>query len=253
MPTQLAAQMYTLRDFLKTPADIAKTMAKVRKIGYEAVQLSALGPIDARELAKILKGEGLTVAATHVHPDRMRDHSREVIDDHALWGCKYMAIGGYFKENPTLSDWRDFIKGYNRIADLYANSTIRVGYHNHNHELAHYEGKPMLQILLDELKPSIWIEIDTYWVQAGGGDAAAWIDKLHGRIPCVHLKDMVVTPKREVQIAEVGEGNMNWPSILKACKAAGVEWYIVEQDVCQRDPFESLTISLKNLHAMGLK
>jgi hypothetical protein len=31
-----------------------------------------------------------------------------------------------------------------------------------------------------------------------------------------------------------------------------VVWYLVEQDVCRRDPFESLAISLRNLKAMGL-
>jgi hypothetical protein len=56
-----------------------------------------------------------------------------------------------------------------------------------------------------------------------------------------------------VQImAEVGEGNLNWETILKACETAEVEWYAVEQDICQRDPFESLAISYNNLHAMGL-
>ena len=52
--------------------------------------------------------------------------------------------------------------------------------------------------------------------------------------------------------AEVGEGNLNWPAILNACIYAGVEWYIIEQDSCyERDPFESLGISLNNLKEMG--
>jgi sugar phosphate isomerase/epimerase len=54
-------------------------------------------------------------------------------------------------------------------------------------------------------------------------------------------------------MAEVGEGNLNWSTILPACRAAGVQWYAVEQDVCQRDPFESLKISYNNLKAMGLE
>ena len=54
-------------------------------------------------------------------------------------------------------------------------------------------------------------------------------------------------------MAEVGEGNMNFPAILDACKEIGVEWYAVEQDICQRDPFESLAISLRNLQALGLE
>jgi sugar phosphate isomerase/epimerase len=64
---------------------------------------------------------------------------------------------------------------------------------------------------------------------------------------------MAITPMREQLMAEVGEGNLNWHGILKACKDADVKWYIVEQDTCQRDPFDSLAISLHNLQSMGLR
>ena len=92
----IGAQLYTLRDHLKTPPDIAATLARVRKMGYEAVQVSAVGPIEPTELAKILKNEGLTVAATHVSLDLMRDVSK-CLDYHATLGCKYTAIGGFFQ------------------------------------------------------------------------------------------------------------------------------------------------------------
>jgi sugar phosphate isomerase/epimerase len=95
------------------------------------------------------------------------------------------------------------------------------------------------------------MEIDTYWITHGGGDPAAWIAKCRGRIPAVHLKDMLIKLDRTQYMAEVGEGNLNWPAILAACKEAGVEHLLVEQDVCYRDPFESLEISLKNLKDMG--
>ena len=54
-------------------------------------------------------------------------------------------------------------------------------------------------------------------------------------------------------MAEVGEGNLNWPAILNACRESGVAWYAVEQDICQRDPFDSLAISYRNLKAWGLQ
>jgi sugar phosphate isomerase/epimerase len=96
------------------------------------------------------------------------------------------------------------------------------------------------------------MEIDTYWITHGGGDPVQWINRVAGRLPCVHLKDMAISTKREQFMAEVGEGNLNWPAILDACRKSGVKWYIVEQDVCYRDPFESLEISLKNLKQMGV-
>jgi sugar phosphate isomerase/epimerase len=86
----------------------------------------------------------------------------------------------------------------------------------------------------------------------GGGDPAQWIDKVKGRIPCVHLKDMAIKTDRTQYMAEVGVGNLNWPRILEACRNAGVQWYLVEQDICYRDPFDSLETSLKNLKEMGV-
>jgi sugar phosphate isomerase/epimerase len=252
MPSQIAAQMYTLRDFTKTPKDIASTLARVKKIGYDAVQLSALGKIDPAELAKILRNEGLTCCATHVSAERMRDETAAVIEEHNLWGCKFTAVGGFFPKNPTAKDFLDFAKSFNDIAEKFRGSSVRVGYHNHSHELARYDGKTALQTLLDQLSKDVWMEIDTYWIQHGGGDPAAWIDKVAGRIPCVHLKDMAITSNREQLMAEIGEGNLNWPAILTTCKSVGVEWYIIEQDICQRDPFESLSISLTNVKRMGL-
>jgi hypothetical protein len=35
--TQIAAQLYTCRDILKTPAEIATTLRRLREIGYQAV------------------------------------------------------------------------------------------------------------------------------------------------------------------------------------------------------------------------
>jgi sugar phosphate isomerase/epimerase len=245
-----AAQMYTLREYTKTPADIAATLKKVRKIGYESVQLSALGKIDPKELATILRGEGLTCCATHVSLERMKNETSAVIEEHRLWGCSYTAIGGFFPSEATTKTWADFILDYNAVTKKFAGSGLAIGYHNHSHEMAKYDGKTALQMMIEKLDPSIWIEIDTYWITHGGGDPAAWIEKVAGRIPCVHLKDMGATNKQEQFMMEVGEGNLNWTAIFKACRGAGVKWYIVEQDVCYRDPFDSLETSLRNLQGM---
>ncbi|HEY1683727.1 MAG TPA: sugar phosphate isomerase/epimerase [Tepidisphaeraceae bacterium] len=249
----LGAQLYTLREFMKTPADIAKSLKKVRQMGYQTVQVSGIGPIDPKELKKILDGEGLKCVVTHVALDRMKNETQKVIDDHQLWGCKYTAVGGFFPTQAGKQDWINWATDYNDVGKKLAAGGLQLGYHNHSHELTHYDGKPALQIMLDHFSPQIWMEIDTYWIQHGGGDPVAWINKVAGRLPCVHLKDMAITLQREQQMAEVGEGNMNWPAILDACKKAGVEWYLVEQDICQRDPFESLAMSYRNLHAMGLE
>ena len=250
--SQLAAQLYTVRDFTNTPADIATTMKKVKQLGYDAVQCSALGTIDAHELKKIVDGEGLTICATHTDYDRMRDDPQAVIDEHNLWGCKHAAIGGLPQEYRSAEGYARFAKEASEVAKRLAEGGLTFSYHNHSFELERFNGRTGLEILYEDSDPKYFnSELDTYWIQHGGGDPAAWIRKLRGRADIIHLKDMGMDDRTQL-FAEVGEGNLNWPAILDACKEAGVEWYIIEQDTCQRDPFESLGISLRNLKEMGL-
>ncbi|MCE9591183.1 MAG: sugar phosphate isomerase/epimerase [Planctomycetes bacterium] len=250
----IGAQMYTLRDHLKTPADMAKTCARVKKMGYDAIQVSAFGPIETKELAKMIEGEGLTCASTHIGLDMMKDVNK-CVEHQELLKCKFPAIGGFWKEGAVTADWVAFAKEFSAIAKPLAKHGIAIGYHNHSHELMHYGGKAALDILIsetDKAQPGVWFEIDTYWIAHGGGDPAAWIDKVAGRIPCVHFKDMTMAPGKPQMMTEVGSGNLNWRRIIDSCKKAGVQWYLVERDSGELDPFDSLKISLDNLRALGL-
>ena len=250
--SQLAAQLYTVRDFTNTPTEIAATMKKVKQLGYDAVQCSALGTIDAHELKRIVDSEGLTICATHTDYERMRDEPQAVIDEHNLWGCKHAAIGGLPQAYRSAEGYARFAKEASEVAKRLAEGGLIFSYHNHSFELEKFNGRTGLEILYEDSDPKYFnSELDTYWIQHGGGDSAAWIRKLKGRAHIVHLKDMAMDGRTQL-FAEVGEGNLNWHAILDACKEAGTEWYIVEQDTCQRDPFESLGISLRNLKAMGL-
>lgn len=252
MPVPIALQLYTLRDHTKTPADVAKTFARVKKIGYDAVQCSALGPIEPKELATILKNEGLACVATHQSLDLLENHTQQVIENHQLWGCAYTALGAFGGKDLTGKSWSDFAKRYSNIAAKFAGSGVAIGYHNHSHEFVKYDGVTAMDILLKHFSSDVWMEIDTYWITHGGGDPAAWIEKCAGRIPCVHLKDLGISAGGKQQMREIGEGNLNWPRVLQACKTAGVKWHIIEQDDCNGDdPFECVERSLKNLWAMS--
>jgi len=259
MDTGIAVQLYTLREFTKTPADISRTLKKVREIGYRAVQCSALGPIEPRELRAILDQEGLFCCATHTAFDKVRDDPQAMIDEHKIIGCPFTAVGSMPASYRTGPGYATFAKEATAVANRLKEGGLTWGYHNHSFELEKFGGRTGLEIIYAESDPAyVTAELDTYWITHGGGDPAQWIRNLKGRIPLVHLKDMEVRAKEgqwhpEQLMAEVGEGNLNWPAILAACKDSGVQWYIVEQDVCQRDPFQSIAISLRNLHKMGLK
>ena len=251
--TQLAAQLYTVRDFCKTPNDLAESLRKIKAIGYDVVQVSGVGPIKYGELKTILDDTGIRVCCTHIPYDRMKNEPEKVIEEHQLIECKYPAIGGLPAEYRNAEGYARFAAEATQVGKRLAEGGLRFGYHNHSFELEKFGDRTGLGILYEDSDPEYFkAEIDAYWIQHGGGDPAWWIERCAGRIPLVHLKDMTVRNGTPI-MAEVGEGNLNWLRILDACRKSGVEWYIVEQDTCERDPFESLRISLENLRNMGVR
>lgn len=97
--------------------------------------------------------------------------------------------------------------------------------------------------------------LDTYWVQFAGGSPTEWIKKLSGRIDILHLKDMATKKEGDFSgyITEVGRGNMDFDSIVKAAEESGVKYYCVEQDTCPGDPLDSLKLSADYIKAHFVK
>src|SRR5262245_10216538 len=131
MPTQIALEAYTLRNFLRTPADIAQTLSRVRKIGYEAVELAGLGPIEPAELARILTGEGLTVCNSHISTNDLHNQMQATIDKHKLWNCPQVIIASFTPRNATTQTWVDFANDCNEMSKTLQAAGISLGYHNH--------------------------------------------------------------------------------------------------------------------------
>jgi len=250
----VGAQLYTVRQFTQTRDDIAKTLKKVADIGYRVIQISAFGSIDPKETARLAEDSGLTIASTHVAWDRFLNDLDAVIEEHLVYKCVHPAIGSLPGEYRGADGVKRFVDELGPIAEKLAQAGMDFSYHNHSHEFVRYGDKTMMDMLYEWADPSLLkFELDVYWVQHGGADPALWVRKCAGREPLLHLKDMRITPQREQRYAEVGEGNLNWEAILAAAREGGVEWYLVEQDQCyDRDPFESLAISYRNLRAMGL-
>ena len=191
--SQIAAQLYTCRRLLQNPADIARTLKRVRAAGYTAVQVSGLGPIPEEELNAILDGEGLTCCVTHEPPDQIRFKPELVIERLLKLRCRFTAY-----PYPAEVDMKDLLQIRTLAADLERSARlmdeagITLTYHNHAIEYLKLEGKTAFEHIF-AAAPSLKSELDTYWVQYGGGDVAAWCEKLKGRLPLIHLKDYAMS------------------------------------------------------------
>jgi len=237
--SQLAAQLYTVRDFAKTPADIAGTLKKIKAIGYDAVQISGIGPISDSELLKITQGEGLTICATHEGGAQIIDDIDSVIAHLKAIDCKYTAYPWPHLIPATHYGAVDMAKKLNASAEKMSAAGLGLCYHNHAIEFQRLDGELLLDIYYNNA-PALLGEIDTFWVQSGGGNPTEWVKKLAGRMPLLHLKDYAVSGNERI-MSHIGGGNLDWKSIIPAGEAGGVEYFIVEEDNCNgMCPFEAL-------------
>jgi sugar phosphate isomerase/epimerase len=248
---QVAAQLYTLRDHLKTSDQIARTLRQVRKIGYTAVQVSGVGPVETNELRQILDGEGLVCCATHENGTTILESPEAVVEKLSILGCTHTAYPYPADiDFSTLRSVKDFVRKLDAAGARLRASGMTLSYHNHDIEFMRVKDRVILDYIYENTKPeNLKGELDTHWVQAGGGSTTSWIRRLAGRMPLLHLKDFAVDAGRKRRFAEIGHGNMDWSEIIPAAESSGCEWYIVEQDSdwVDNDPFKSLKLSFRYL------
>lgn len=259
MKDKLAVQMFTLRDFTETAKDLATSLERIARMGYRAVQLSAVkcmagdAPgVSAEEARKMLDGNGLTCIATHRSWDALRNDLAKEIDFHKALGCDYAAIGGIPMDpyGATLDGYRTWLDDARPVIEGLKAEGIRFGHHNHSREFFRPEryGPTLEDILVDEGGPDLMMELDLYWIAHAGVNPERILERCRGRVPVIHLKDKEALPdSNNCIIAAIGEGGMDWPHIIPACEAAGVDWYAIEQDTCPRDPFDCLQSSMDYL------
>jgi sugar phosphate isomerase/epimerase len=166
----------------------------------------------------------------------------------------------------------DFAKQAEEYAARLNEQGIALYYHNHHVEFAKSGGKYLLDVILEN-SPTMGLELDVHWVQRGGLDPVRTIDKYAGRTAMIHLKDYRIGElpessfellqkgdiggfmghfKNVVQFAEVGEGTLDFPSIIEHGQAAGAQYLLVEQDeLYGRTVWEALQTSYDNLVSLG--
>ncbi len=212
---QVALQLYTIRDQCKTPSDLADSLKKVRAIGYQAVQVSGICALPETELNRILADNGLVCCATHESGNTILNEPEKVADHLQKLGCMYTA---YPYPNPNAIDLSKPDQVARLIAGLDAAGAVLkkhgqvLCYHNHALEFYRLNGQTILDRIYNETKPDhLQGELDTYWVQHGGGDSVAWCRKLKGRLPLLHLKDYAVNATGHPTFAEIGAGQLDFP------------------------------------------
>ncbi len=248
----IGAQMYSVRTLTQDEAGLLSTMKALKEMGYTQLQYSGAGKdIPAEAFAEYLQETNTLCGSTHISFQEMEEDLDKVIKNHKLWNCAYPGIGGLPGEyRESKEGYLEFARKADAIAEKLEGEGMHFVYHNHAFEFMKFDGVPALQILMENTK-FMQFELDLFWVQAGGGSPLDWIKKVEGRMDVVHFKEMTGALK-PVMMAPIGEGNMNWPVLMKACEDIGVKLAFVEQDnAVDTDPLGCMKTSHDNLVKMG--
>ncbi|MCL1796273.1 MAG: sugar phosphate isomerase/epimerase [Clostridia bacterium] len=251
----IGAQLYTVREFLKTPEGIGETFLKIRAIGYRHVHCSGMGPIEPKRLHDLLEDNELTCVVTHMSPDRLLESTDAFIEDHRVIGCDSIGMSMMPERyRGSLEGLRQLIIDYRPIIRKIIDAGMTFHYHNHDLEFTRDGKRTYLDILLEEW-PEANLLMCPFWVQVGGCDPIELIKRYGRRITHVHVKDMAFGGGSVGQgriFTPVLEGNMNYKGIVDACRASkSVENLLVEQDDCYgADPFACLKVSYDNLMSL---
>ena len=269
---EIGAQLYSVRSYLDTFERMDETFARLKQMGYGCVQLSGHpekgergAGFNVEEINRLIDKHELPVRLTHVSSMRLENDLDRVIADHKAIGCSNIGIGeipGAFNEDFALDEKniKAFINRYESIANKIADAGLKFFYHNHHFDFCKMEnGKVIIDYLLAEC-PHFNFTLDTHWIQRGGASITQYIKKMQGKVECVHLKDFLLSSKKtarcnrlEPMFMPVGEGVLDWKSILKEYANSGTKYAFVEQDdaVDYDNPFSQLEISINNLKKIG--
>ncbi len=244
---KLGITLYNFHNIIKTYDDLDLVLSKLSEIGIGVVQVSGVGSLDNYKIAEYCKKYNMEVCLTHSPLDRVLHDTDALIEEHKALGCNTIGIGWSPEEYRSLEGMKKYIADFTPAARKIKAAGMQYAYHNHAFEFERFGGRTMMDIMIEDTDPDLFnFIIDIHWLQTGGVNPPDYIRKVKGRMKVCHFKDYKIV-NNERKFAEIGTGNLNLDECYKACVESGVEYIIIEQDVCDIDLFESARISFDNL------
>ncbi|MCL9666153.1 sugar phosphate isomerase/epimerase [Curtobacterium albidum] len=259
---RISLQLYTVDKALAP--DLDGGVARLAAIGFDTVEAFAFVG-RAAQLRTAFDAHGISARTGHAflveESIPLPDGTVMTAPSHAETFAEASALGLEIVIDPFVGpDHWTTREGVERVAarlnaaaEEAAGHGLRVGYHNHDHELRpRIDGKPALQMLADLLDPRVVLELDLYWASAAGIDLMPFIEELGDRIVAVHVKD---GPMREgISTAQVptdqtpaGQGDVQLADALAA--ASALEYAVIEFDGFDGEIFDGVEQSYRWLRA----
>ncbi len=249
---KIGLQLYSMRDEMEK--DVYSTLKKVKEIGYDYVEFAGFFGIEADDMKKMLDEIGLKAISVHQTLEGFLEKSEYLVNYYKTIGLENAVIPGISGDNliPGSKNYEKTLADIKKMSDILAKEGIPLSYHNHEFEFKKTGDKYILDNLYEALDDdTLKTQLDLCWVKYGGEDPVKYINKYSKRCPTLHFKDFLCKNlnagaayalidnngkpinKRAVdgfQYKPLGDGIMDFKSIVEAAKKSVAEYAIVEQD-----------------------
>jgi len=251
----LGLELYSLRrNFAK---NVPYTLDMIQNMGFTEVEGSTYG-YQPDVFVNMLKARDMRLIGTFVDYDKLRDNIDGVIQQAKALHVKYVLCGWIPHDNNTFTEKnaRDAAKIFNRAGARLRAAGFRFVYHPHGYEFRPYRSGTLFDLLASHTEPDdVAFELDVYWVTQAGADPVALMRKYGGRFELMHIKDLRPGTKRDftgsapdADSVAVGEGEINWPAVLKEAQHIGIRHYFIEDE--SDDALSQIPQSLHYLQAV---
>jgi sugar phosphate isomerase/epimerase len=264
----IAESGYTEIEFFGPyPFSAPETIASWAPLAAQmGISQNAYFGMTAQEVKARLEHYGLNAPSAHVDLPTVRTRLDALAEAAHTLGHRYVVIPSARSEQlDTLDDYRRLAAELNAIGARADALGLRFGYHNHGYENALIDGRVPYEVLIEETDPAlVTMELDLFWLIAGGGDPVTILQSYPGRFALVHIKDMSMivrfegrgqTPQEWIALfphmRDAGAGVLDLPGILAQAHRSGVQHYFLERDLAA-DPVQTLQASYRALAAIDL-
>ena len=199
-----------------------------------------------KEIRTMLDDLGLVSTSAHISDNSLKHNIDEAIEAANIIGQKYILSPAFHGQTPD--EFKAAAELYNKFGEKCKAGGIRYGYHTHNGEFADYDGVTPFDILVKETDPElVCFELDLFWAAVAGVDVVKLIKQYPGRVKLLHIKDidqsldepyttfdpatgMAMLMQLMQKQTIIGEGAIDFKSILSQVDDAGIEQMFIEAD-----------------------
>jgi sugar phosphate isomerase/epimerase len=232
--------LYSVRE--ESAQDFEGVLRAVGELGYDGVELFDLHGHEPALVRSWLDENDLVVAGRHAGLDALEQSLPALAAELEVLGTDRLALS-WIDPPETAAAAQTVVARIAAIAPRAQELGLKFGFHNHWGELEPLDdGVTTLDLLCAIAPELLWLELDLGWAWEAGVDPVELLERLAGRCPLVHAKDLRSRGSRDY--CPVGDGAVGYDRILPAAVAAGAEWLIVEQDEIDGPPFDAVERSL---------